>query len=361
MRCVLVVPLVVALACSSATGVRVPNLPPAQNIAEFEDHLEQLRVALRIPAFSAAIANGTDIVWAKGFGEADVENHVAATPVTEYHLASLTKTFASTIVLQLVDNGSVSLDDPVSMYGIILDSPGIVRVRHLLSHTSEGVPGSRYIYNGNRFGLLDSVVAHAAKQNFANRLAGRILVPLGFLRTAPNPLSQVDFAVMGFDHAQFVSRMAKPYELSGSTNVASAYPNYFGTAAGLVSTVLDMAKYSIALDTGAFLQPATKALAFSPTIGTAGDTLPYGLGWFSTRVGETRFVWHYGLWTGNSSLIVKVPSRGLVFVIIANSDMLSRPTNLGAGDLMSSSVAKEFVNAFVVGHAMLPTQALSIQ
>ena len=82
MRCAVVLPLVVLLSCSSSTGVRVPNLPPAQNIAEFEDHLEQLRVALRIPAFSAAIANGTDIVWARGFGEADVENHVAATPVT---------------------------------------------------------------------------------------------------------------------------------------------------------------------------------------------------------------------------------------------------------------------------------------
>ena len=71
-------------------------------------------------------------------------------------------------------------------------------------------------------------------------------------------------------------------------------------------------------------------------------------------------MWHYGLWTGNSSLIVKVPSRGMSFVVIANNDMLSRPTNLGAGDLMSSSIAKEFINAFVVGHAMLPTQALSI-
>src|SRR5205814_8480949 len=131
--------------------------------------------------------NGTDIVWSRGFGKADVAHDIAADPQTEYHLASLTKTFASTIVLQLVEERKVSLDDPVSMYGIVLSSPGVIRVRHLLTHTSEGAPGSHYAYNGDRFSLLDSVIAHGAGEPFAARLARRILKPLHFERTAPNP------------------------------------------------------------------------------------------------------------------------------------------------------------------------------
>jgi len=60
-------------------------------------------------------------------------------------------------------------------------------------------------------------------------------------------------------------------------------------------------------------------------------------------------VWHYGYWTGNSSLIIKEPARGLVFVALTNSDQLSAPFKLGVGDLMSSTVAQVFVNAFVTG------------
>jgi CubicO group peptidase (beta-lactamase class C family) len=346
------------VACGDgATGPRLPDLPVAHNLSEFESHLEQLRAALSIPAFSAAMTSGNQIVWSKGFGMANVEQRLPADAQTEYHLASLTKTFASTIILQLVDEGKVSLDDPVSMYGISLSSPGVIRVRHLMSHTSEGIPGSHYSYNGDRFGLLDSVIARASGETFAKRLASHILKVLRLDRTAPNPDAPADFATMGFDRATFVSRMAKPYELSGDKIVASAYPSSFGTAAGLVSTALDVARYSIAMDSDAFLKASTKALAYTPTIGTGGDTLPYGLGWFATRVSGVRVIWHYGYWTANSSLIIKVPSRGIAFVIMANSDMLSRPTNLGAGDLMSSSIAREFVNAFVLGNAPLPVAA----
>src|SRR4051812_39200623 len=97
------------LACSaSANEPELPDLAPARSVAEFESHLDQLRTALRIPAFSASITRGTDIVWAKGFGMADVEGGIAATPETEYRLGSLPKPFASTVILQLVDEGKVS-------------------------------------------------------------------------------------------------------------------------------------------------------------------------------------------------------------------------------------------------------------
>ena len=106
-------------------------LSDAARLERLERQLEALRQELQIPALSAAIVKDQKVLWAKGFGFADVENKVAATEHTPYHLASLTKTFASTILMQLVQEGKIKLDDPVSVW----NHPGKRRdqVKHLLS------------------------------------------------------------------------------------------------------------------------------------------------------------------------------------------------------------------------------------
>ena len=171
----------------SATGAHtVDGTDESSRIARFERQLDSLRQELKIPAYSAAIVKDQKVIWAKGFGYADVENKIPATENTAYHLASLTKTFASTILMQLVQDGKVKLDDPVSKYGITLESEGVIRVRHLFSHTSEGNPGEQYRYNGNRFAELDKVVERATGKSFAELLFANILDPLGMNNTAPN-------------------------------------------------------------------------------------------------------------------------------------------------------------------------------
>jgi CubicO group peptidase (beta-lactamase class C family) len=111
---------------------------PMERIARFETLLDSLRQELKIPAYSAAIVKNQKVIWAKGFGYADVENKIPATEHTAYHLASLTKTFASTILMQLVQDGKIKLDDPVSKYGITLEGDGVIKVRHLFSHDYYG-------------------------------------------------------------------------------------------------------------------------------------------------------------------------------------------------------------------------------
>jgi CubicO group peptidase (beta-lactamase class C family) len=175
---------------SQTTGAQAANptfqSSDAERIARLETLLEKLRQELKIPAYSAAIVKDQKLLWAKGFGYADVENKIPATEHTPYHLASLTKTFASTILMQLVQEGKIKLDDPVSKYGITLESDGVIRVRHLLSHTSEGNPGEQYRYNGNRFGELDKVIQGATGKSFSELLIANILDPLGMNETAPN-------------------------------------------------------------------------------------------------------------------------------------------------------------------------------
>jgi CubicO group peptidase (beta-lactamase class C family) len=468
------------------TITRTAQQSDTERIARLETLLENLRQELKIPAYSAAIVKDQKVLWARGFGYADVENKIPATEHTAYHLASLTKTFASTILMQLVQEGKIKLDDPVSKYGITLESEGVITVRHLLSHTSEGNPGEQYRYNGNRFSELDKVIQVATGKAFGELLIANILDPLGMNETAPNvprivgtkspsgasraAEDEVKAAVMdivngynsgnvdqiaqrlapqnnrfqgegGFltsfiDAAELrrafqagfklkfevqnletavygdsaiatffmsgtvtppngairregpwrcsfiwnkqdgiwklvhshqspmdrgmitekhqqrfdtvVKTLAQPYALDREFKPTKiSYPQDFGTAAGLISTVLDMAKYNIAIDQNKFLTRETQQLAFTPTRSTKGEELPYGLGWFTQNYKGTKLIWHYGYWTGNSSFILKVPERNMTFIIMANSDNLSRPTDLGSGDALSSPVGMAFLKTFI--------------
>jgi hypothetical protein len=108
-----------------------------------------------------------------------------------------------------------------------------------------------------------------------------------------------------------------------------------------------MAKYDIAIDQNKFLTKETQQLAFTPAVSTKGESLPYGLGWFTQNYKGTKMLWHYGYWTGNSSFILKVPEQNITFIIMANSDNLSRPTDLGAGNALSSPVGMAFLKTFI--------------
>lgn len=335
--------VVVVNACSDATQ-------PAQTVGEFASQLDELRTQARIPGISAAIVSDGSIAWTATFGQSNVEKGIPVADTTAFHLASLTKPFAAVILLQLVDEGRLSLSQPVSDFGIQLASPGIIQVKHLLSHTSSGEPGSTFSYDGNRFSLLDSVIARTTGQTFAEALQARIVQKLSLRHTAPNPQSP-QVTVSGRTSAQVDSNLARGYRFSEGANKPTTYPSYFGTAAGLTASVLDMAAFSIALDNLALLKQEELDLAFTPTVTSDGLTTPYALGWFATDYRGHRVIWHYGLWTAISSLIVKVPGKGLTFVVLANSDGLSAAYPLGNGRLETSPWARAFLDAFVLGSA----------
>ena len=336
MRINLIYTIVAALtlaACNSSSSVE-----PITSFAQFEERVETLRTTAHISAISVAIARDQSIVYSRGFGLADIAEQRPATPATVYHLASLTKPFASVVIMQLVEEGRVSLDDPISKYGINLQSSGIIRVRHLLSHTSEGSPGTSYSYNGNRFSLLDSVIARAAGQTFAQAVQTRVIARIGLEHTAPG--TQVG--------------MARGYTWKDGNQVPTSYPSSFSTAAGLTGSAVDYARFSMAMDRDALLSPSTKALTYTPIVLPGGETSPYALGWFSTEYKGVRVIWHYGYWIANSSLVIKVPSRGLTYVVLSNSDQLSAQYPLANGKLEQSPWATAFLDAFIAGDVPLP-------
>jgi CubicO group peptidase (beta-lactamase class C family) len=134
----------------------------------------------------------------------------------------------------------------------------------------------------------------------------------------------------------------------------------FSTAAGLMSSVSDLARYSNAIDEGRFLKPETWQKIFTPFKTPKGKTLQYGLGWFVKTYKGVRIVWHTGWWYGYSALFIKIPEKDLTFILLANSQDLSRPFYLTLypvplpnpftrslnSDLLVSDFARAFINQF---------------
>jgi len=132
----------------AARGLTATPESFAQSLAAFEVELEAVRQGLKIPGMSAAIVKNGELIWAHGFGYADIEKQIPATPDTPYELASVTKTSAAVAVMQLVQDGKLSLDDPVSRLRVLparlcagpgqwSRAPGLDPVWHVLHRKEE--------------------------------------------------------------------------------------------------------------------------------------------------------------------------------------------------------------------------------
>jgi hypothetical protein len=115
-----------------------------------------------------------------------------------------------------------------------------------------------------------------------------------------------------------------------------------------VSTVRDLARFDAALDSSLLLREETLAVAWSNTANAERSAVfPTGLGWFVQSYKGEPIVWHFGLIpNAYSSLILKLPSRRLTLILLANSDGLSAPFQLDQGDVTRSLFATVFLRLF---------------
>lgn len=176
----------VFFACAPA-----PQAPPESPYAEIETIFEQARKDFHSPGLSAAIAVGDKLVWSGGIGLADVENDVPASAESVYRIGSVSKPISAVAVMQLVEQGAVSLDEPIQKYvpDFPEKRPHKITLRHILTHTSgirhyaegefdnpvhyasvgealkifkddplEFAPGEKYQYSSYAFNLLAAVV-----------------------------------------------------------------------------------------------------------------------------------------------------------------------------------------------------------
>ena len=322
--------------CRSANPAAVTSSDKvwdSSNIESFEKKLELLRKRRHLPSFSAGIVNEKKLAWKESFGYADVENKVKPTENTVYHLASITNTFGSIILMQEVETGRVSLDDPIAKYGIDLGarwgSDGRIKIKHLVTHTAQGnslnifKPGYSFRYNGDFYDRIKLPIEQSSGKSFGALVLENIIQPLGLKNTVPSIGDTVAFSLTGYDRGLFQKKIAKPYEWRKGKLRPIAYRDYFGPAAGLMSTVSDLSVYSIAIDEKNFLTPESWVKIFTPAVSEKGKTFPYGLGWFIKYYKGVKVVWHTGLWDGCSALFVKIQKKDLAFIILANSSDLS--------------------------------------
>lgn len=349
----------VALAMTAAL-IRFPAQPAATqdlaaNIALFERYVEALRRGAHVPGISGIILSDGRSVWQRGFNFADADGRVAATPDTLYDIASLTKTFASTLILQCVERGTLSLDEPIARYSPAIPEPSAT-IRHVLTHTSQGTPGAAYRYDGNRFSALTAVADTCHARPFRQALAASILDRAAMTSSVPgHDLDQPTPAVAALfeapalaRYANSVRRLALPYASSRNGFARADYPpRGISASAGLLSSVVDLAKYDAAIDANVFISRESQELAWTNAVSAAGQVLPYGLGWFVQRERGVRLVWHYGQWSQYSALYLKAPARGLTLILLGNSGGLSEGFPMADGDVMASPFAKAFVRIFI--------------
>jgi CubicO group peptidase (beta-lactamase class C family) len=327
----------------------------AQNLTHelFGRTLDSLRIEAGIPAISAAIVQD-GMIWTRGLGFQDLEGRVAARPDTPYPIGALAQTLGSTLLLRrCVDQSYLETNDLVVRWTPAYQETETT-VGELLSHTA---PDKTFRYAPSRLSALTDVVEECAHRKYPQLLAEELFDLTRMINSVPGQTlaspSPEDVAM--FDPARLarysdtLRRTAIPYRLINRRPFRNAelLPANAGFAQGVVTTAFDLALFDLEYDNG-FLTEDTRKLALSQTFAN-GRALPTGLGWF-VQAYENReaIAWQFGvIENGYSSLIIKVPNRGLTLILLANSDGLSAPFALEAGDVTTSVFAKTFLQAFV--------------
>ncbi len=346
-------------------------------IARWADSLARDVARDSAGAISAGIVVGDSIVWARGFGYADVIRKVPADAQTVYRIGSISKSFTAVLLMQLVERGTVTLDDSVAQYfpeigGLAERRAGTkgITFRQLASHTAglireprlrgaatgpfeqweqrilesipttafDTVPGARYQYSNIGFGMLGLALSRAAAAPFPDLVTSGIMRPLamsssGFVAT---PEIRRHLAV-GYANrpGQAPDTVAPAREHAGR---GYKVPN-----GGIYSTVGDLGKF-IAGMTGAsrapILSPASRAEMMK--VQTPEDPRRgYGLGFSitTTRDGR-RIVSHGGSVSGYTAHLAFDPDARIGVILLRN---YAGAVNLGAraNALLGELVAAE--------------------
>ena len=315
---------------------------------QFVDSLFSAYSGSTVPGASVVVIADGRVVLRRAYGMAVLERRVAATPETDYRLASVSKQFTAMAVMLLAQDGKLRYDQPVRDF--LPELPGAagpVTVRHLLNHTSglvdyeDLVPesrtaqlddrdvlgllaatdsvyfpaGSQYRYSNSGYVLLGLIVARVSGLSFPEFLRTRMFQPLGMNATVAH--------VEGSDT---VPRRAYGYSPRGGMFVQTDQSVTSATLGdgGIYTNVDDMQRWDEALYPGAtaLVDAASLDLAATPPQlpagAGAGATTEYGFGWFvDIYRGEKRWR-HTGETSGFRNAIQRFPRRRLTVIVLTN-------------------------------------------
>ena len=339
--------------------VAVSAVPPTsaqqQTLAYsvFAGYLDAYREEYGIPALSAVVVQRGETVWQIGLGKQDLEANVPARADTPYFVGNLSQIFGSALLLKkCYDQDTLELRDEVIRWVPTYDEPATT-IGQLLTHQT---PAGAYAYDPTRFSKVTAVVEECADLPYRHVLSREIFDPLAMTRSVPGRALDgvlypggASFSSAELEHYNNVlGQMARNYRLDRGQPVRATVPVLpVDASTGVITTALDLAAFDKALRPSGLL--SRDALTVSWTQAGGVSPMPTGLGWFVHNYNNEPLVWQFDLTRDvASSLIVKLPARDLTFIVLANSDGLSRLSGLSTGDPLTSPFVKLFLRFFAL-------------
>jgi D-alanyl-D-alanine carboxypeptidase len=309
------------------------------------------------PAVSIGIVHDQELVFAKGYGFADLAKKTPATPDTAYRIASISKTFTAHCLLQLRDAGKLSLDDPVTKwvpelkFSNVDPARPVLTIRHLITHTG-GVPRevdgtywndmsfptreamlpvlnrmglalppeTEWKYSNVAVGLAGYVVEAASGEKYPDYVASHVLEPLGMSGTRVMPAKDMPTLAVAYGR-----RMpGKPRRLE-----PFFFGNYMLAASNFASTVDDLAKYlQLQFRTAATAAAGGAQIVKGPTLAEMQRVQwlqpdwksGWGLGWGIARVDDKTRIGHGGSVPGNRTQVSFAPAEKFGVIVLTNSE-----------------------------------------
>jgi CubicO group peptidase (beta-lactamase class C family) len=338
-------------ALSPLAGETVPASPAAGPVSELPaSRVELIELFVTnemarwgVPGLSLSIAHEGALVFANGYGFADMENFVAAKTDTVYRLASVSKAMTAVLTLQLVERGALKLDEPIRPHcpafprkrwpvtprqllahlgGIRHYRDGEVPMTRRYATLEEGLdlfkddpleyrPGTRHLYSTYGYSLLGCVIEGATERPFFDVLQESVLIPAGMTRTRPD------------DVRALIQNRTRGYVRDGRgalLNAALADMSYKVPGGGLTATAPDLARFGLALVSGVLLKQDSLDAMLRPVARFEEDSEAYGLGMsLGERDGQPE-AWHTGGQEGASSALYFRPAGGPVVAVLANQE-----------------------------------------
>lgn len=340
---------------------------PAETQREVESFVTDWLSENRIPGASVAIVDGDEVVYADGFGARDLDSNAPATADTRYGMASITKSFTATAILQQVEAGAVALDDSVNDHlPFFEDQPDPPTIHELLSHTSgmpsdgssvalisrltgadpvevplsseadfrryvadstgERVDGEeRFFYYNTGYTILGKLVAAVDGREFPTYVADEILGPLEMDRSVVAP---ADFAAL--DDAM------TPYRSEDGQRIPTDFPvKGVGAAGGLVSTVQDLARYlQFQFDPDEEILPADRLAQARAAHDTrqqfiGGTEQTYGYGWTRRTFLGDELLSHGGSLAVSTAFLGFLADEQVGVAVACNDSPATHPQHVG--------------------------------
>jgi CubicO group peptidase (beta-lactamase class C family) len=306
---------------------------------DIDDFVEAERIRQRIPGLSLAIVRDGQINKSKGYGLANVELNVAASPDTIYQSGSIGKQFTAAAILLLAEEQKLDLDDSISDY--LSDTPeawNAVTIRHLLTHTSgvgdvyqtldlqhdaspdellakaaevevEFEPGEKWEYSNTGYMLLGFVIETITGSSYHEFLSERIYRPAAMK------------SARGISEADLVPNRAAGYRLVEGEikNHEWVAPSLNTTADGSTYlSAIDLANWSIALESEVILRQSSKDTMWSPIELNDGSTYPYGFAWYLGGTEGHKELSHGGAWQGFTTYFTRFVDDRVAVIVLTN-------------------------------------------